>query len=134
MQLGIVLICWRGLAVLVPVPGKLGERLTAITLVLLLNDSNGSVLEKSMLNGSAPAPTSSRCPTLWSMKLAPGPTPLADPTLGEHILLGVVEQPVTDEPGVGAGDRHQCIGALSKSVIVNSLCHVCAISHVRTLE
>src|SRR6185503_3033676 len=62
----VVLFCWRGLPVLVPVPGLVAVRLTGITPRLLLNSSSGSFALNGMLIGVAPVPVSCRRPKVWS--------------------------------------------------------------------
>src|SRR5690349_11322167 len=61
-----VLVCWRGLDVLVPVPGACADRFTAITPRVSEKDSSGSPGWKLMLNAVAVGPPPSRRSKVWS--------------------------------------------------------------------
>src|SRR5262245_50330893 len=61
-----VLVCWRGLDGLVPVPAVAADRFTAMVPRLLVNDSSGSLALNGMLNGVAVGPPPSRRPKVWS--------------------------------------------------------------------
>jgi hypothetical protein len=62
----VVLICWRGLAVLVPVPAAPLVRLNGMTPRSLVKSSSGSFALNGMFAALAVGPVSSRRPNVWS--------------------------------------------------------------------
>jgi hypothetical protein len=62
----VVFVCWRGLAVLVPVPAVAADRVNEITPRSLVNVSIGSARLNGMLAGVAVGPLLSRRPKVWS--------------------------------------------------------------------
>src|SRR6478672_10223928 len=61
-----VLVCCRGLDVLVPVPADAADRLTAMVPRLFVKLSIGSLALNGMLNAVAVGPPPSRRPKVWS--------------------------------------------------------------------
>src|SRR5690349_9534648 len=63
---GNVFTCWRGLEVLVPVPGAAADRVNGMTPRLLVNCSRLSRVLNGMFAAVAPLPESWRRPKVWS--------------------------------------------------------------------
>ena len=82
-----MLVCWRGLAVLVPVPGRLGrpvDRDHAEVVGEVLQRVAG--LERDVERGRGRPVAVAQAEGVVE-ELAPGPAPLGDPALGEHVLV-----------------------------------------------
>ena len=96
-----MLTCCR--ALLVPVPEATKSTRERDDPRVLVKSSNGSVLLNGMFAVSVPPLRKTEGVV---EELSPGPAPLGNAAIGEHVLVVVVKDAVADETGVRT--RHRC--------------------------